>query len=58
MRVTVVRSELQESNGAASGSSEISQDIRDRLLRLVRALARAAAVAEHRRLIESGEKKT
>jgi hypothetical protein len=49
----VVRSELQE----ASGSSEISRDIRDRLVRLVRALARAAAVAEHWRLIESGEEK-
>jgi hypothetical protein len=53
----VVRSELQESKGTASGSPEISRDISDRLLRLVSALARAAAVAEHRRLIESGEKK-
>jgi hypothetical protein len=53
----VVRSELQESKGTASRSSEISQDIHDRLLRLVRALARAAALVEHRRLIESGEEK-
>jgi hypothetical protein len=55
--VMSVRSKLQESRGTVSGSSEISQDIRDRLLRLVRALARAAAVAEHWRLIESGEEK-
>jgi hypothetical protein len=53
----VVRSELEESKGTASRSSEISQDIHDRLLRLVRALARAAALVEHRGLIESGEEK-
>jgi hypothetical protein len=32
VRVMVVRSELQESKGTASESSEISQEIRDRLL--------------------------
>jgi hypothetical protein len=57
VRVMVVHSELQESKGKAPESSEISQEIRDRLLRLVRALARAAAVAEHQRLIASGEEK-